>query len=443
MLTDAAATRAGHWTDGLTPQHWRILWGSFLGWIFDGYEAFALVSALPTMLHSILTPQQMRTPALYAGWAIGITLLGWGIGGLAGGVLADYVGRRKVMLYAVFFYALFTGLTAFSSSFAMLAALRFITGLAIGSEWSTGIALVAESWPDRARPKGCGFLQSGFGWGSLLAALVWFGLSRTQPLGAESWRLMFAFGALPAFLVLYLRRHLGESERWLAAVREHRWGAVQGTAVTGTARPFTLSVVFRTPESRRRVILATLLSVATTVGWWAVSSWLPLYSEQLAHAQGLPPGLWGPRVAILYTVGAVAAYLVSGFAADALGRRWYLTLTYGGALASTYVSYLWGGGVAGFAAFSLVNGFFTLGCAYAWMAIYPVELFTASVRASAASVIFNGARLIGWVFPVLAGAIVASFGGIVPAALTMGSVFALGLVVPWFLPETNGLPLPD
>src|SRR5215472_11880642 len=207
------------WYSGLTSRHWRILWGSYLGWIFDGYEAVALVYALGPALNSILTPEQAQVKPYDIGLAIGITLLGWGIGGLLGGIAADYIGRKRMMMLAIFFYALFTGLTAFADSFLTLAALRFITGLAIGSEWSTGIALVAETWPDRARPKGCGFLQSGFGGGALLAALAWFILSQTNPWGAESWRIMFVLGALPAFAVLYLRRALDESERWMNAVK--------------------------------------------------------------------------------------------------------------------------------------------------------------------------------------------------------------------------------
>ena len=140
------------WHAGLTRRHWRILWGSYLGWIFDGYEAVALVYALRPALASILTPEQAQAPAFYVGLAIGITLLGWGIGGLIGGIAADYIGRKRMMMVSILGYALFTGLTAFAESFTQLALLRFITGLAIGSEWSTGIALVAETWPNRARP---------------------------------------------------------------------------------------------------------------------------------------------------------------------------------------------------------------------------------------------------------------------------------------------------
>lgn len=436
------------WHSGLTARHWRILWGSYLGWIFDGYEAVALVYALGPALKSILTPEQAQTPAFYVGAAIGITLLGWGIGGLIGGIAADYIGRKRMMMLSILGYAIFTGMTAFAGSFFQLAVLRFITGLAIGSEWSTGIALVAETWPNKARPKGCGFLQSGFGAGAVLAAIVWFILSATSPLGSESWRILFALGALPAFVCLYLRRALEESERWMTAVKEQRWSATEegahaGTASAKTQRPFTLTEIFREPESRRRVLLATALSFATTVGWWAVSSWLPAYTEALAKTAGEPPNLWGPRMGIIYNVGAITAYVVSGFIADAIGRRAFLLITYLGCIATSVLAYLWTGSLVTFMAIAFLNGAFTLGFSFSWMAIYLVELFTSSVRATAASFVFNGARLVAWVFPIIAGQIVTSLGGVSQAALIMSSVYAIGLIVPWFMPETAGKPMPD
>lgn len=436
-----------HWYSGLDAKHWRVLTASFLGWVFDGYEAYALFIVMPFVLGSMLTPDQSAHRAVWAGVAIGVTLLGWGIGGMAGGVLADYVGRKRMMVYSVFFHAVFTGLTALASTFALFCFLRFITGFAMGSEWSTGVALLAETWPNRARPKGAGFLQSGFGFGTLIAALVWLVLSQTQPLGADTWRLVFVIGALPAFFCLYIRRAIDESERWLDAIRKQRWAVTEdaGAAATrgGSERPFTLAEIFREPEGRRRVLLAFLLSLSTTVGWWAISSWLPQYAVLSAKAAGLAnPAQWGLRATLLYTTGAVVAYLASGFLADAMGRRLYLFFTFLGSLLTTAQTYLWTTSFDALLVASFINGFFTLGCAYSWMAIYPSELFTSSVRASAAAFIFNAARLIAWVFPIVAGSIIQAFGSIPRAAMTLGSIYVIGLVVPWFMPETRGRPLP-
>ncbi|HEY4039309.1 MAG TPA: MFS transporter, partial [Burkholderiaceae bacterium] len=131
------------------------------------------------------------------------------------------------------------------------------------------------------------------------------------------------------------------------------------------------------------------------------------------------------------------------FVADAIGRRAYLFFTFLGSLATTALTYGWVTTLDGLLISACINGFFTLGCAYSWMAIYPAELFTSSVRASAAAFIFNAARLVAWVFPIVAGSLIQTFGSVSRAAMTLGSVYLVGLVVPWFLPETRGKPLPE
>jgi MFS family permease len=449
--THIALPPKAHWYDGLTSTHWRVLRGSFLGWIFDGFEALALVVVLAPMLKSVLTPEQALSTPVYAGGVIGITLLGWGVGGLVGGILADYVGRKRMMLWSVFLYALFSGLTAFSGSFFVLCSLRFLTGLAMGSEWSTGVALVSETWPEHARAKGAGFLQSGFGWGTLLAAVVWYALSSSHPLGAETWRLMFVAGALPAFFVLYLRRGLSESEKWQKAVKEKRWSATADASGRATAkgcradkRPFTLKQLFSEREALRRTLLTMLLSVISTTGWWAISSWLPTFTVSLAKATGAADALaWGSRISIVYTAGAIVAYLAAGFIVDSIGRRAFLCMTFVGSLITTIITYHYTVTLSAMLIIAPINGFFTLGCAYAWMAIYPCELFTPTVRSTAISFVFNAARMIAWVFPILSGSMIKTFGGVSHAALIMSSCYVLGIVIPWFLPETRGKGMPE
>jgi len=351
-----------------------------------------------------------------------------------------------MMLYSVLLYGVFTGLTALSTTFAMFAGLRFLTGLAIGSEWSTGVALVAETWPDRARSKGCGFLQSGMGWGALLASVAWWIIGGLNPLGSHSWRLVFVVGALPAFFTLYIRRAIQESDKWVRAVRERRWAATEqesGTAAKAPRRPFTLAEIFRERESRRRIFLTILMSLATIVGGWSISSWLPTYAQQVAKAEGYTDAAqWGTRIALLYNAGAIVAYMISGFVIDAMGRRKFLFLTYLGSLAITPVTFLGAHCVQALALVATINGFFTLGCAYTWMAIYPAELFTSAVRCTAVSFIFNSTRMVAWIFPIIAGTMIHEFGSIPRAAVTLGTIYLIGLIVPWLVPETRGKPLP-
>ena len=107
------------------------------------------------------------------GTGLGSTLIGWAIGGMVGSIMADVVGRKKMLMISIAGYCAFTGLTAISSSMTMLIALRFLTGMFLGTEWSTGTALVAETWPASARAKALGVMQSGYGFGFLLAAILW------------------------------------------------------------------------------------------------------------------------------------------------------------------------------------------------------------------------------------------------------------------------------
>ena len=115
-----------------------------LGWLFDGFETYALILTVGPAMRSLLNASQYPQIPVYIGTVIAITLLGWGIGGLVGGVLADYIGRKRMMIYAILAYSIMTGLTALSFDWLSFAILRFLVGVAIGSEWATGSSMMAE-----------------------------------------------------------------------------------------------------------------------------------------------------------------------------------------------------------------------------------------------------------------------------------------------------------
>jgi MFS family permease len=398
-------------------------------------------------LRTLLRPDQLPALPRFAGFAIGMTLLGWGIGGMCGGILADYFGRKRMMIISVIGYAVFTGLTSLSFNYMSLVIMLFLTGLALGSEWSTGTSLIAESWPNEARPKGAGFMQSAFGFGTLLASLVWY---LVNPIGPQSWRIVFMIGFLPALFVIYVRRNVEESQRWVQAIKQRRWAATEVSAVSTAnvaaqpaKRPFTLAQMFREPEARRRAILLFLMSLSTVIGWWGIATWIPAYAGVVAKSHGFTNlAHWGSLAAILYNCGAICGYISSGFIADAIGRKAYLTFVYCGALIITPVTYLLTHELTPLLCVCFLNGFFTLG-QFAWMAIYPAELFTSSVRSTATSFAFNSSRLIGFLGPILAGSIITKFGGYPRTAVSFGFIYLLGLAIVPFIPETKGHPLPD
>src|SRR5579871_2232732 len=207
------------WYRALDRKQWNTLIAANLGWLFDGYETYALILTVIPALRELLEPAQHTHIAVYAGTVIAFTLLGWGVGGLIGGVLADYIGRKRMMIYAIIAYSLTTGLSAIAQDWYTFAALRFIVGVAIGSEWATGSSLMAEVWPNGARGKGAGLMQCGLGIGFFIASLVWLFISA---MGPGAWRYMFLIGILPAFLTLWIRRGMPESALWQRADERRR-----------------------------------------------------------------------------------------------------------------------------------------------------------------------------------------------------------------------------
>ena len=167
------------WYRSINRQQWSALAASNLGWFFDGYETYALVLTVGVALGQLLEPAAHAQIPFYAGLVIALALLGWGIGGLVGGILTDYIGRKRMMMLAILAYSLTTGLSAFAWDWTSFAALRFIVGLAMGSEWATGTAMTAEIWPDRHRGKGAGLMQCGLGMGFFIASLIWLFMSGT------------------------------------------------------------------------------------------------------------------------------------------------------------------------------------------------------------------------------------------------------------------------
>src|SRR5207244_7793053 len=152
------------------------------------------------------------------GTVTSVFLIGWATGGLFFGVLGDRIGRARTMMLTILLYSLFTGLSAFASGFWDFAAYRFLTGLGVGGEFAVGVALVAEVMPDRARPYALSSLQALSAVGNVTAALLTMLFGHLESLGSlgtwGSWRPLFLVGALPALLVLIIRRKLKEPERW-------------------------------------------------------------------------------------------------------------------------------------------------------------------------------------------------------------------------------------
>jgi MFS family permease len=441
----SAASDNVPWYRTLNRKQWNTLVASNLGWLFDGFENYALILTVGVALKQLLDPSQQAHLPFFAGVIIGTTLLGWGIGGLLGGVLADYIGRKRMMIAAILAYSVTTGLSAISWDWWSFAVFRFLVGMAVGSEWATGSSMIAELWPDRARGKGAGLMQCGLGIGFFIAAFVWLFIA---PLGPQSWRYMYLLGVLPALLTLWIRRSIPESELWeqanarREAAQERKEKGERLSASEEHLIKFTLADLFEDPSTRGRTIIVFIMSLATTVGFWSISSRVPPFIGGLAAADGLPAAQWASYAGMAYTAGSITGYIALGFLADALGRKPVTISFFVLALVLTPVLFFSTTDLHWLLVLAFVNAIFSNG-QYTWMPSWLPELYPTRMRATALAFAFNAPRFIAFLGPFLAGALIVEFGGYGRAAMVLSSIYILGIVAAPFLPETKGQPLPS
>ena len=422
----------------------RALIASWLGWMFDGYETYALVLVMGSAVHQFLPPERLPRASVYIGGLLAATMLGWAGGGIAAGILADYFGRRRTLMLSILCYAVFSGLAAISWDYWSLLAFRFLVGLGLGAEWGPGAAIVAEQWAPASRGKAGGVLHAAYGVGLLLASGIWLFVSR---LGQSSWRYMFLVGVLPALLLLYVRRWVDEPAVWTETSRNRREAQQRVQMGKGSSHDkqlvrFTVSEILSDLELRRRVGILLLMSVTTVVGWWSASTWIPEFAAQLNARSLSQMQLSSSMIGLMFSLGSVAGFLTLGFFADTVGRKPTIWFYYLGALVVTVCYFLFARERTALLVMAGVNGFFSSG-QFAWMTIYLPELFPTRVRGTAMSLVFDTSRSIAALGPLLAGWLVTLFGGIGNAAAVMSLIYIVGLIAtPFAGAETRGKPLP-
>src|SRR5437868_12897603 len=181
----------------------------FLGWTLDALDFFLLTFVFIPVAHDFGRTIPQVT------FAITLTLMMRPLGAFIFGWLGDRFGRRIPLMIDIVFYSLVELLTAFSPSYTWLLIFRALYGVGMGGEWGLGASLAMETLPTEARGLFSGILQQGYAFGYLLAAVVYWIV-----FPFFGWRGLFVAGALPAFLVLYIRAQVPESPVWLQRQRE-------------------------------------------------------------------------------------------------------------------------------------------------------------------------------------------------------------------------------
>jgi MFS family permease len=292
----------------------------------------------------------------------------------------------------------------------------------MGGEWSLGVALVMECWPEKNRPLLAGAIGAaanvGFGLVGALGTL--FHVTR------ESWRWVMLAGAAPAVLALFIAWFVPESERWKGAVKQ------------SAAKPF---LEICSPCLRSRAVLGLLFAAIALIGTWGSVQWLPAWADQLT--QGKVHSAKG-FTQMLVAAGAVLGCFIGAWFGGRMGRRPAYFLLCLASLAACGVLFHW---VSKYGSLFLVMVFVvgaTTASFYGWLPLYLPELFPTRVRATGQGLCFNAGRILAAVGAVQMGYLLQLYhGSYARAAASITLIYAFGLVLIWFGPETKGKPLPD
>jgi len=426
--------KSDSWCHGVTRYQWLVLFVAWLGWVFDSMDATIYTLVLHPALHDLLHtpgggPVTDDVISWYGGIIFSIFLIGWAVGGVLFGVLADHIGRTKTLVYTILIYAVFTGTAALSQTWWQLGIARFITALGIGGEWAAGAALVAEVWPETKRAKAAGILQSAWAAGFLLAAVI------NLLLRDYGWRPIFLVGIAPALVALLVRLWVREPERWVRARAEERQA--------GGARPRKLAELFA-PGLLRSTLAGSGLAFVAVFGLWGATNWTPTLVRALPDLQGLEESELTRHVchaAMLLNVGALLGYLSFGPLADRAGRRRIFALMCVGSLVMLPVTFLTPRTYTQVLLLLPLLGFFNNGI-FSGFPIYLPELYPTRIRATGAGFCFNIGRILASAGPFVTGYLVVTLGSLGLAVCAVAVIYIGGLLILPFAPETMGKPLP-
>lgn len=423
-----------------------------VGWLLDAFE----VNIVGSVLGVIQNVFHLDTNQ--ASWVVSIWLIGIMFGAIVFGYLADRFGRKRLFIATLVMYSFFTILTALSPNYVFLMIFRFLTAIGVGAEYTAINSAISEFIPPKNRGRVNGLVMNFWPVGAMIAALV--NLFFINLLAPEiGWRVGFAFGAIAALFVVWMRRSMPESPRWLltkgrrqeaeSVVQyiETRSGQTNHEAVEAIlvdakpARPFLSQVFELVTRYPARLALGCLLDLSEAFGYYGMFTFLALAVLPSVHIAATQI----PWFYFLGNVGALLGGLAMLTVIDRLGRKITVPVFYTLAALSTMLlapATGTGSGLVVLLAFLLAN-FFATG---AWTSAYPTfsEIFPTHLRSTGVGLsvavgrtgaIFSGPLLI---------AIYQGPTGITGSLVTMAALWLVGAIVmvPWYFWGVEGAGTP-
>jgi putative MFS transporter len=409
---------------------WRLLWMGGLGYTFDAMDGALMAFILPavTALWKLSTEQ--------TGVVGSSAMIGYLFGAFFAGALGDLIGRRTVMMYGLAIYSVATLIAAFASSWQVLFWWRVVASVGTGAEAAIIAPFLAEFVQKQHRGRFIGSLAGFFSYGFVFAALLGY---LVIPAWSDGWRIVQMVSALPIVMLLWWRRALPESPRWLLergrsvqaraeverieaeltrggrttlpsldrvevpAVSAHRGGGLLANLAALWSRPV-----------RRTTVMLWILWLTITFSYYGFFTWIP----SLLVKQGMTITRSFGYSIIIY-LAQIPGYYSAAFLSEKLDRKW------------TIVVYMVLGGVSAYLLSSAGTGasittagvllsFFMNGT-YAGIYAYTPELYPTAFRTTGMGVASAFGRLGGLSAPIVIGQAYEQIG--------FGGVFVMTTVV--------------
>ena len=360
-----------------TNQKW-VLASMSSGFLLENMDVMFLSFSLSEII------AQMHISSAAGGWIGTFTNLGMFFGGALFGLLGDRIGRVKTFSYTIFLFAIATGLTYFAHNITALYALRFLAGIGAGGEYGVGIALIAENFQANQIGRASSVAAVGGQIGSIVAALLaaWI-------IPAYGWNTLFLFGVVPVVLTYFVRRHVKESDEFLAAHKK----------TEETSEKISFGRLFETPRLALQTLGLMLMTIVQIAGYFGLMNWLPSIVQKKQGLSVSGSSYW----MIATIIGMSIGMMVFGTIMDKIGPRWAFGIFLLGSAVVVFaivnVTSYWAMLLAG-----ALTGFFSNGMFGGYGAVIS-QLYPTEIRSTANNLIMNTGRAIGGFSSVIIGAL--------------------------------------
>ena len=352
--------------------------------------------------------------SVQAGMLGTVTLLGMGIGGIFGGWASDRFGRVKAISASVLFFSILTGLLSFTTSIYEFAALRFLSGLGLGTVYIVCAGLIAEYVPTKRRSIIVAFLQTGWTFGYILASFMAGAI-----IPEHGWRMLFLLSSSAIILAVLIYIFVPESESW-----KQEQAAAKLNNGQSSRKASSFKLVFQDKAVLKILGLWMLASALLHIGYNGVNHWMPHYIE---HEMGLDF-----KSMTYYMVGSYTAMILgklsAGVLADKIGRRFSFIF---GSVATAICLFL----IVNFHTpqnimYFLVAFGFLYGMPFGVYSTYMSESFATNIRGTALGTAHNGGRIGSAIAPLLVGYVAS--GGSMSAGFVILGLSYLVCIIPLF-----------